>query len=694
MHEWCSSSDTLFCIHPVDGSLLIWVIDHLDDFKSAYYRQVQVSFASRIPSTFSKADASSLCWTHSFHYTQPVRKNLNFHTELDSFFMKHAARYTTKRGKISKRTDNAEDLSLLQVSYLVSAHADGSLNLWLVTFSDSASFTGIASITHVTRSCGPRFETTRLVSHPKLPLIIGTSCRPQSSLSNKYCTKDWSHVHNVNHVESELILWSSTNVSPLSEFKGIIEMSRISSSNVNEFQDISWFPTIFHHSLISITTDSVELIPDISCASFVASSDSGLYLYQVLLDAKSFLSSLSIQHSSSSSLTSKNQMLSEYIESEQSGNQSACIMKICVLEDSFLVRNIDFLKVYSEKSLFSDASGNVSNDSHNFYACAVSFIDRDHPYLYIWKIEVLSNEKFNTLQDSPKSVYSDLASPQTPVPLKFSHCLKQTLVYKNELQLNSKIKTISSAVDVLCSNLNPSCPVNYNFVTLNLNNDLNFWNIFLERNELDDRDTVNVESISCLPNINSNNEEILCISSANTDKFAYVTKFDKEQYNLVIKESKSTGKFIWNTESNIPVFLKDGYEKDFRMELAWLSLENGCYILALGLGNKVYIYYKTRAKDLKNTKQISNQFKWEVLKMIHLGDGENRLQLTTISWTKYGFFLIGVENEIQVYSQWEDNQEFVFKKQVGINASNNDRNVCDIILVPIGLIFGYFEVAE
>ena len=194
----------------MDGSLLIWVIDHLDDFKSAYYRQVQVSFASRIPSTFSKADASSLCWTHSFHYTQPVRKNLNFHTELDSFFMKHAARYTTERGKISKRTDNTENLSLLQVSYLVSAHADGSLNLWLVTFSDSASFTGIASITHVTRSCGPRFETTRLVSHPKLPLIIGTSRRPQSSLSNKYCTKDWSHVQNINHVESELILWSST----------------------------------------------------------------------------------------------------------------------------------------------------------------------------------------------------------------------------------------------------------------------------------------------------------------------------------------------------------------------------------------------------------------------------------------------------------------------------------------------------
>lgn len=98
----------------------------------------------------------------------------------------------------------------------------------------------------------------------------------------------------------------------------------------------------------------------------------------------------------------------------------------------------------------------------------------------------------------------------------------------------------------------------------------------------------------------------------------------------------------------------------------------------------MFIFIIKRAKDLKNMKQISNQFKWEILKMIQLGDGENRLQLTTVSWTKYGFFLVGVENEIQVYSQWEDNQEFVFKKQVGINASNSDLDVCDIILVPIG----------
>ena len=70
IHDWCSSSDTLYCIHPVDGSLLIWVVDYIDDFTSAYYRQVQVSFASRIPATFSKADATSLCWTNTFHYTE------------------------------------------------------------------------------------------------------------------------------------------------------------------------------------------------------------------------------------------------------------------------------------------------------------------------------------------------------------------------------------------------------------------------------------------------------------------------------------------------------------------------------------------------------------------------------------------------------------------------------------------------
>ena len=42
-------------------------------------------------------------------------------------------------------------------------------------------------------------------------------------------------------------------------------------------------------------------------------------------------------------------------------------------------------------------------------------------------------------------------------------------------------------------------------------------------------------------------------------------------------------------------------------------------------------------------------------------DFNDVFRLTTISWSSAGFFMVGVENEIQVYSQWEDNIEVMFK---------------------------------
>ena len=69
--EWKSSPDVVFSIHPLDGSLLLWVIDCLDQPSShrssimtinpfnpslinypMYPRQVQVSFSARKPESF------------------------------------------------------------------------------------------------------------------------------------------------------------------------------------------------------------------------------------------------------------------------------------------------------------------------------------------------------------------------------------------------------------------------------------------------------------------------------------------------------------------------------------------------------------------------------------------------------------------------------------------------------------------
>lgn len=42
LSEWNKNPDMLFSIHPVDGSLLVWHIDWLDEYQPGMFRQVQV----------------------------------------------------------------------------------------------------------------------------------------------------------------------------------------------------------------------------------------------------------------------------------------------------------------------------------------------------------------------------------------------------------------------------------------------------------------------------------------------------------------------------------------------------------------------------------------------------------------------------------------------------------------------------
>lgn len=42
LEEWNKSADVLFSIHPIDGSLLVWHVDWLDEYQPEMFRQAQV----------------------------------------------------------------------------------------------------------------------------------------------------------------------------------------------------------------------------------------------------------------------------------------------------------------------------------------------------------------------------------------------------------------------------------------------------------------------------------------------------------------------------------------------------------------------------------------------------------------------------------------------------------------------------
>lgn len=42
LEDWNKGADMLFSIHPMDGSLLVWHVDWLDEYQPGMFRQVQV----------------------------------------------------------------------------------------------------------------------------------------------------------------------------------------------------------------------------------------------------------------------------------------------------------------------------------------------------------------------------------------------------------------------------------------------------------------------------------------------------------------------------------------------------------------------------------------------------------------------------------------------------------------------------
>lgn len=44
LSDWNRAADMLFSIHPIDGSLLVWHIDWLDEYQPGMFRQAQVGF--------------------------------------------------------------------------------------------------------------------------------------------------------------------------------------------------------------------------------------------------------------------------------------------------------------------------------------------------------------------------------------------------------------------------------------------------------------------------------------------------------------------------------------------------------------------------------------------------------------------------------------------------------------------------
>ncbi|KAM4819521.1 dmX-like protein 1 isoform 5-T5 [Thomomys bottae] len=519
LSEWSKNADMLFSIHPMDGSLLVWHVDWLDEYQPGMFRQVQVSFVSRIPVAFPTGDANSLsksivmyaCTKNVDLALQQGRQKPSGLTRSTSMLISSGQNKSSNSLKLSIFTPNV---------MMISKHADGSLNQWLVSFAEESAFSTVLSISHKSRYCGHRFHLNDLACHSVLPLLLTTSHhnalrtpdvdnqkKPHNTINIEEC----SLVHqnkgiidtafqDPNAVYSELILWRVDPVGPLSFSGGVSELARINSLHVSAFSNVAWLPTLIPSYCLGAYCDSPS-------ACFVASDGQYLRLYEAVIDAKKLLYELS------------NPEISKYvgevfnIVSQQSTARPGCIIALDpitelhgrktqllhVFQEDFILNNLE-KKSLGKDRIPSDTAGSSSNGfSEKFYLVVIECTQDSRSLLRMWKLHLRSipvsldectDTKISEVIWQPEEHYS--SSPErilSPFAQKFQACranlqstsklsLCSEMVYSQELQLPEGVQIISvkpSAGHLSSSSIYPVCSAPYLLATLCSDEKVRFW---------------------------------------------------------------------------------------------------------------------------------------------------------------------------------------------------------------------------
>ncbi|KAK7831362.1 hypothetical protein U0070_024650, partial [Myodes glareolus] len=518
LSEWSKNADMLFSIHPMDGSLLVWHVDWLDEYQPGMFRQVQVSFVSRIPVAFPTGDANSLCKSIVMY---ACTKNVDLAIQQGKQKPSGLTRSTSMLiSSVHSKSSNSLKLSIFTPNVMmISKHADGSLNQWLVSFAEESAFSTVLSISHKSRYCGHRFHLNDLACHSVLPLLLTTSHHnalrtptvgnqkhAHDTVNTEDCSLTQQNKNNVdmafqdpNAIYSELILWRVDPVGPLSFSGGVSELARINSLHVSAFSNVAWLPTLIPSYCLGAYCNSPS-------ACFVASDGQYLRLYEAVIDAKKLLYELS------------NPEISKYvgevfnIVSQQSTARPGCIIALDpitklhgrktqllhVFQEDFILNNLE-KKSLGKDSILLDPDNSPHGFSEKFYLVVIECTQDNRSLLHMWDLHLRSipvslDERTDTKVSEaiwvPEEHYS--SSPEkilSPFSQRFQACranlqttsklsLSSEMVYSKELDLPEGVEIISvqpSAGHLSSSSIYPACSAPYLLATSCSDDKVRFW---------------------------------------------------------------------------------------------------------------------------------------------------------------------------------------------------------------------------
>uniref|UniRef100_A0A4W3JQR7 Dmx like 1 n=1 Tax=Callorhinchus milii TaxID=7868 RepID=A0A4W3JQR7_CALMI len=503
--EWNKNADMLFSIHPVDGSLLVWHVDWLDEYQPGMFRQVQVSFASRIPVAFPTGDANSLSKSVVMY---ACTKNVDLAIEQGK--QKPAGLSHSTSGMLISAGQNKSSgslkLSIFTPSVLmISKHADGSLNQWTVSFAEESAFSTVLSVSHKSRYCGHRFHLNDLACHSVLPLLLTTSyhnalrtpdgeslhenrsfdCLRLSGSQSRYQRQSntLTTFQDSSSIYSELILWRVDPVGPLSYSGGVSELARINSLHISAFSNVAWLPTLIPSYCLGAYCNSPS-------ACFVASDGRYLRLYQSVIDAKKLLSELS------------NPEISRFvgevfnIVSQQSTARPGCIIELNAITELY-GKETQLLHVFKEDFILVNQNNREPQEgfSEKFFLVVIEHKQNNRSALHMWHLHLKSVQV--SVGNTPETSPTPAAEPDSSIPekspspflKKYQACkanlqsasrltLTSERVYSQELPLPEGVEIIRctpSAGHLSSSSVHPSCLAPYLLATSCSDGKVRFW---------------------------------------------------------------------------------------------------------------------------------------------------------------------------------------------------------------------------
>ncbi|KAM3624895.1 uncharacterized protein V6R79_003682 [Siganus canaliculatus] len=532
--EWNKSPDMLFTIHPADGSFLVWHVKYLDEFNQGIFRQVQVSFSSRIPVAFPTGDANSLSKNILMYACTLTEREGAGAGEQGRMIqhVSHSASASAALGSPALAASPNPRPGISPAVMMVSKHVDGSLNQWAVTFAECSAFSNVLTVSHKFRYCGHRFHLNDQACHTVLPLLLTSSHHnalltppsapgslegeqpptfplPKGLPSRKQLRNAATRTfHDPNAIYSELILWRVDHIGPLSCTGGVSELARINSLHTSAFSNVAWLPTLVPSSVLGTYCNSAS-------ACFVASDGKNLRLYQAVVDARKLLDELSDPETS--------KLVGEVfnIVSQQSTARPGCIIELDVITNQ-CGSNTQLLHVFQEDFILgykpqkeaeaytpAFSSGEDYQPppfSEKFFLVVIEKDLNRNSVLQMWHLHLKSVQacvdepspdySFQSQLMVPNQAMNADSSPETspvrPLPRSASTAnlqsaskliLSSKLVYSKRLDLPHGVevtRATPSAGHLSSSSIYPVCLAPYLIVTTCSDSRVRFWRCAVE----------------------------------------------------------------------------------------------------------------------------------------------------------------------------------------------------------------------